>query len=61
VVSRAAQSDQLVVHTTLGELASSAPAAAPSILIAGWAVRELSETNGAETAQALQGACRLKT
>jgi uroporphyrin-III C-methyltransferase len=60
VVSRAAQPDQQVVHTTLGSLASIAPAAAPSILIAGWALRELRETNGAETAQALQGACRLK-
>ena len=60
VVSRAAQPDQQVVHTTLGKLDSVAPAAAPSLLIAGWAVRELSEANGAETAQALQGACRLK-
>jgi uroporphyrin-III C-methyltransferase len=60
VVSRAAQPDQQVLHTTLGELGSVAPAAAPSLLIAGWAVRELSEANGAETAQALQGACRLK-
>ncbi|MGD0481884.1 MAG: siroheme synthase CysG [Terracidiphilus sp.] len=60
VVSRAAQPDQQIVHTTLGELASIAPPAAPSILIAGWALRELSEANGAETAQALQGACRLK-
>jgi uroporphyrin-III C-methyltransferase/precorrin-2 dehydrogenase/sirohydrochlorin ferrochelatase len=60
VVSRAAQPDQQVVHTTLGELGSVAPAAAPSLLIAGWAVRELNEANGAETAQALQGACRLK-
>ncbi len=59
VVSRAAQSDQQVVHTTLGELASIA-AAAPSILIAGWAVRERHEANSAENAQALQGACRLK-
>jgi uroporphyrin-III C-methyltransferase/precorrin-2 dehydrogenase/sirohydrochlorin ferrochelatase len=41
VVSRAAQPDQQVVHTTLGELGSVAPAAAPSLLIAGWAVREL--------------------
>jgi uroporphyrin-III C-methyltransferase/precorrin-2 dehydrogenase/sirohydrochlorin ferrochelatase len=41
VVSRAAQPDQQVVHTTLGELGSVPPAAAPSLLIAGWAVREL--------------------
>jgi len=60
VVSRAAQPDQQVVHTTLGELGSAAPAAAPSLLIAGWAVRELRETDSAEAAQALQGACRLK-
>ncbi|MGD0348482.1 MAG: siroheme synthase CysG [Terracidiphilus sp.] len=60
VVSRAAQPDQQVVHTTLGELGSVAPTAAPSLLIAGWAVRELRETKDAETAQALQGACRLK-
>jgi siroheme synthase len=60
MVSRAAQPDQHVVHTTLGELGSVGPAAAPSLLIAGWAVRELSEINGTESAQALQGACRLK-
>jgi siroheme synthase len=60
VVSRAAQPDQQVVHTTLGELASIAPAAAPSILIAGWALREPREASGTESAQALQGACRLK-
>jgi len=60
VVSRAAQPDQQVVHTTLGELGSVAPAAAPSILIAGWALRELGETSRAENAQAFQGACRLK-
>jgi uroporphyrin-III C-methyltransferase/precorrin-2 dehydrogenase/sirohydrochlorin ferrochelatase len=58
VVSRAAQPDQHVVHTTLGELGSVAPAAAPSLLIAGWAVRESSEIKGVESAQALQGACR---
>lgn len=60
VVSRAAQPDQQVVHTTLGELASISPAAAPSLLIAGWAVRELSETCRTESVQAVQGACRLK-
>ncbi len=40
VVSRAAQPDQQVLHTTLGELGRLEPATAPSILIAGWAVRE---------------------
>ncbi len=41
VVSRAAQPDQQVLHTTLGALGEFEPAAAPSLLIAGWAVREL--------------------
>jgi uroporphyrin-III C-methyltransferase len=41
VISRAAQPDQQVVHTTLGALGEVEPAAAPSLLIAGWAVREL--------------------
>jgi uroporphyrin-III C-methyltransferase len=48
VISRAAQSDQQVVHTTLGELGSIAPAAAPSLLIAGWAVRDGERSNSAE-------------
>ena len=39
VVSRAAQPGQGVVHTTLGALGETEPAAAPSLLIAGWAVR----------------------
>jgi siroheme synthase len=44
VVSRAAQPDQRLAHTTLGGLGALGevePAAAPSLLIAGWAVREL--------------------
>jgi uroporphyrin-III C-methyltransferase/precorrin-2 dehydrogenase/sirohydrochlorin ferrochelatase len=60
LVSRAAQPDQLVVHTTLGELASVGHGTAPSILIAGWALRELREASRTDSAQALQGACRLK-
>jgi uroporphyrin-III C-methyltransferase/precorrin-2 dehydrogenase/sirohydrochlorin ferrochelatase len=40
VVSRAAQADQEVFQTTLGELGNAAPAAAPSILLAGWAIRD---------------------
>ena len=40
VVSRAAQPDQEVFQTTLRELGDAAPAAAPSILLAGWAVRD---------------------
>ena len=51
VVSRAAQPDQQVVHTTLGELGSVAPAAAPSLLIAGWAVRDCERTNSAEASE----------
>ena len=43
VVSHAAQPDQRVVHTTLGALGEAEPAAAPSVLIAGWAVREPGE------------------
>ena len=41
VVSRAAQPDEQVVHTTLGQLGEIETAVAPSLLIAGWAVREL--------------------
>ena len=41
VVSRAAQPDQQVLHTTLGALGEAEPAAAPSLLIAGWAVRAM--------------------
>ena len=44
VVSRAAQSDQQVAYATLGLLGEAASAAAPSLLIAGWAVRELAES-----------------
>jgi uroporphyrin-III C-methyltransferase/precorrin-2 dehydrogenase/sirohydrochlorin ferrochelatase len=40
LVSRAALSDQQVVHTTLGELGEAAHPVAPSLLIAGWAARE---------------------
>jgi uroporphyrin-III C-methyltransferase/precorrin-2 dehydrogenase/sirohydrochlorin ferrochelatase len=40
VVSRVAQPEQQAVHTTLGALGETKPAAAPSLLIAGWAVRE---------------------
>jgi uroporphyrin-III C-methyltransferase / precorrin-2 dehydrogenase / sirohydrochlorin ferrochelatase len=41
VVSRAAQPDQQVLHTTLGALGQAEPAAAPSLLIVGWAVSEV--------------------
>ena len=40
VVSRAAQPEQEVFHTMLGALGETEAAAAPSLLIAGWAVRE---------------------
>ncbi len=41
VVSHAAQPEQSVIHTTLGELgAAAAEAQAPSLLLAGWAVRK---------------------
>ncbi|MGA9062458.1 MAG: siroheme synthase CysG [Terracidiphilus sp.] len=40
VVSRAAQPDQQVLRTTLGALRETEPAAAPSLLLAGWAVRD---------------------
>jgi uroporphyrin-III C-methyltransferase / precorrin-2 dehydrogenase / sirohydrochlorin ferrochelatase len=39
VVSRAAQADQEVFQTTLGQLSHAPVAAAPSILLAGWAIR----------------------
>ncbi len=41
VVSRAAQPGQQVRHTTLAALGDAAPTAAPSLLIAGWAVGEI--------------------
>ncbi len=40
IVSRAAQPDQEIYSTTLDRLGDAAPALAPSLLIAGWAVRE---------------------
>ena len=40
IVSRAAQPSQSVQRTTLGDLQDTEPALAPSLLIAGWAVRE---------------------
>lgn len=40
LVSRAAQPDEQVLYTTLAALGSAAPVPAPSLLIAGWTVRE---------------------
>jgi uroporphyrin-III C-methyltransferase len=51
VVSRAAQPDQEVVSTTLGALGETGSALAPSLLIAGWAVRD-----AAAAASAVQSA-----
>jgi uroporphyrin-III C-methyltransferase len=41
IVSHATQPDQRVLHTTLAELGIAAPTLAPSLLIAGWAVRKI--------------------
>jgi uroporphyrin-III C-methyltransferase len=41
LVSRAAQPDQSVQTTTLGSLGQVKPAAAPSLLLAGWALRNI--------------------
>jgi siroheme synthase len=41
IVSRAAQPNQQVICTTLAALGDAAPTLAPSLLIAGWAVREI--------------------
>jgi len=44
IVSRAAQPDQQVCYTTLGSLGDAVPVLPPSLLIAGWALRESSPT-----------------
>jgi uroporphyrin-III C-methyltransferase/precorrin-2 dehydrogenase/sirohydrochlorin ferrochelatase len=50
VVSRAAQPDQTVIHTTLGELGPAAASAqAPSLLLAGWAVRSAASAGSLAT------------
>ena len=41
LVSHAAQPGELTRHTTLGALGEMAPAPAPSLLLAGWAVRSI--------------------
>jgi uroporphyrin-III C-methyltransferase len=46
LVSRAAQPDEQVQYTTLGALGDAEPALAPSVLIAGWAVREVAAKHG---------------
>ena len=45
IVSHAAQPNQTVRCTTLAALGDAAPAAAPSLLIAGWAVRDIAATH----------------
>jgi uroporphyrin-III C-methyltransferase / precorrin-2 dehydrogenase / sirohydrochlorin ferrochelatase len=40
IVSRASHPDQAILRTTLSSLAEAKPAAAPSILLAGWALAE---------------------
>ncbi len=51
VVSHAAQPEQSVIHTTLGELgAAAAEAQAPSLLLAGWAVRGIGAARDADAA-----------
>lgn len=50
IVSRAAQPDQSVFSTTLGELPSAPVAQAPSLLMAGWAVRDRASQAQVETA-----------
>ena len=53
LVARAAQPDQVVRNTTLGALGSAEPMQAPSLLLAGWAVREMTggPTRGAGVAE----------
>jgi len=40
IVSRAGQPEQSLFHTTLGELGNAPQVAAPSLLVAGWALRD---------------------
>jgi uroporphyrin-III C-methyltransferase len=51
IVSRASHPDQAILRTTLASLAEAKPTAAPSILLAGWA---LAESQSAETESLLQ-------
>jgi len=55
LVSRAAQPDQAVHATTLGRLGEAETALAPSLLIAGWAVREAAATLADAAAQNVTG------
>ena len=51
LVSRAAQTGQQVLHTTLAALGDAALTAAPSLLIAGWAVRDIAAPAGPAKAE----------
>jgi uroporphyrin-III C-methyltransferase/precorrin-2 dehydrogenase/sirohydrochlorin ferrochelatase len=50
VISRAAQPGQQIRCTTLAALGDAAPTEAPSLLIAGWAVRDIAAANQCEAA-----------
>jgi siroheme synthase len=50
LVSRAGQADQSVFVTTLSELGNAPPMQAPSLLLAGWAVRNAKASNQRENA-----------
>ena len=53
IVSHAAQPGQRVQRTTLGGLGKVHPTESPSLLIAGWAVRETTENRIQETESAV--------
>lgn len=52
IISRAAQPGQEVQRTTLGELGETEPGAAPSILLAGWALKDVGSVAGKLTSEA---------
>jgi len=54
IISRAAQAGQQIHHTTLALLGDTAPAEAPSLLIAGWAVRKGASQTTAEALGAVE-------
>ena len=49
IVSHAAQPGQHVQRTTLGELGTARPTQSPSLLMAGWAVRDTTDARVQET------------
>lgn len=54
VVSRAAQPDEQVFYSTLGALGDAAEMPAPSVLIAGWAVRKMAAAGAEEEVSAAE-------